>query len=381
MINSYFKRYKNSVYISLMFVASTGIFGTNFLPILLSGGIIMGVGRQLLIIKKRLNVLLFFMLLMLLSFFLVEKLKVLDLSIDIFILTASIITSQIFYNSKDRSKYKLAIWVNLFFICYLLITKFLGLNTLVAIKLIFIKSSYHMAFWLSFIINAISIIELSHKTQIEENKNKILLLSFLFFISSILLTGRSGIIIGTAVFLYALFLYNKRVGSIFLFLVSALYFRFGTVFFESLIQLVSKDLFERGIQISVREFIWNCYFENLTLNDILFGFDKIQVAGDCLYFIDRYDGRSGHLMTESSWLSLVSSTGVIGLFFIIYLIIKSLILSKDYFMHFIFVLGLVFRVSTADFLFFSIYDFFFFILIFNYRDSRTTDNSLSRKTS
>lgn len=381
MINSYLNPYKYSVYIALMIVASIGIFGIIYLPIFLLAGILMGVKKKSFIIKKRLNILLFFITLLFFSFFLGEKSNYLNLFVDMFILTASIIASQIFYESKNRSKYKLAINVNLFFIFYLLITKFLAIDPLDAINLIFTKSSYHMAFWVSFIINAISIIELSHKTQMEENKNKILLLSFLFAFSSILLFGRSGIFIGISVFLYAIFRYNIRVGLILIFLVSALIFVYSTVFFESFIQLVSKDLFERGFQISVREAIWACYFENLTLNDILFGFDKIQVAGDCLYSIDRYDGRSGHLMTESSWLSLVSSTGVIGLFFIIYLIIKSLILSKDYSMHFIFVLGLVFRVSTADFLFFSIFDFFFFILIFNYRDSRTTDNSLSRKTS
>ena len=232
-----------------------------------------------------------------------------------------------------------------------------------------------------FIFNAIALIELSHKSQRKVNKDKVLLLSFLFAMSSILLSGRSGIVIGVLIFLYTLFYNNKRYFFALLFLLFGLFLVYNTTSFETFINLISQDVYERGFAVTAREAIWACYFENLTVNNILFGFDKIQVAGDCLSSFGRYDGKSSHIMTESSFLSLVSSTGIIGLVFVLYLVIKSLILSKDYYMHFIFVLCLLFRASSGDFLFFSIYDFIFYILIFNYRDFRTTDNSLSRKTS
>ena len=70
------------------------------------------------------------------------------------------------------------------------------------------KKNLHLRKML-FIFNAIALIELSHKSQSKVNKNKVLLLSFLFAISSILLSGRTGIFIGVSVFLYALF-YNKK---------------------------------------------------------------------------------------------------------------------------------------------------------------------------
>ena len=382
MINSYLKLPYYFLYIFLLLVAVVGVFGTSYLPLLLLGGIIMGIDRQSLILKKRLNVLLFFILLLLLSSFIREdEFDTFNLAVNIFILIASISTSQIFYRIRHKSKYKSVIILNLITITYMLITRLLGISPLDAVQFILLKSTYHMAFWVLFIFNALALIELSHKSQRKVNKNKVLLLSFLFAISSILLSGRSGIIIGILIFLYTLFYNNKKYFFALLFLLFGLFVVYNTTIIESFINLISKDVFERGFAVSAREAIWACYFENLTVNNILYGFDKIQVAGDCLSFLERYNGKSSHIMTESSFLSLVSSTGIIGLFFVLYLVIKSLILSKDYYMHFIFVLCLLFRASSGDYLFFSIYDFIFYILIFNYRDFRTTDNSLSRKTS
>lgn len=380
MRNSYLKLPYYLLYIFLLLVAVVGIFGASYLPLLLLGGIIMGMERQSLILKKRLEVLILFIILILITSFIREdKLDSFNLAVNIFILIASILTSQIFYRIRHKSKYKLVIILNLSTITYMLITRLLGISPIDAVQFILLKSTYHMAFWVLFIFNAIAIIELSHKSQRNVNKNKVLFLSFLFAISGILLSGRSGIGIGILIFLYTLFYNNKRYFFALLFLLFGLFLRYNTTIFEIFINIISIDVFERGFEISFREAIWACYFENLTVNNILYGFDKIQVAGDCLSLLGTYDGKSSHIMTESSFLSLVSSTGILGLVFVLYLVIKSLILSKDYYMHFIFVLCLLFRASTGDYLFFSIYDFIFYILIFNYRDFRTTDNSLSRK--
>lgn len=236
-----------------------------------------------------------------------------------------------------------------------------------------------MVLWLLFMLNSTVMIGLSHKLIAKRNQKRILLLASLFLLNSLLLTGRSGIVMAILILLYAFYHFNKRMAIIAGGCLGLLLTQINITSLSSSVEKVSTDLYERGARIPVREQIWECYYANLTLADIIIGFNKVQVAGRELSMIGHYDGESDHILTESSFLSLLSNTGVLGFAYILFLLLKSIILSRNYYMHFICVCALIFRIASGDFLFFTIFDFFFFSLIFNYRDSRPTNSRVSRK--
>ncbi len=371
---------KNISFYFLLIIACSGYLGLIFLPFFLLYGAINGIYSKKIFLKDRKHIVFLFIL-----FFLIPFIKsnsnvlLFDFCLNTFILFTSILISQFFFFKRGVDKFKITISLNIFFILYLIICSFLGISLIDSVKLIFPKSSYHIVFWILFIFNSICLIDLSHYKLIYKNKKKVFFLTLSFFVVSLILGGRSGILISALIFLYTIYLLYKKYFFLTLIGFFALSFFINYIsFFELALYEVSTDLYERRLQFSARQLIWDCYLENLQFEDYMFGFNKFDAAGSCLYYLDRFDGYSHHIMTESSFLSLISYTGILGFVYIVFLTIRAIMYSRNYKFHAIITICLIFRVSSADYLFFTIYDWFFLILVFNYNDQRF-NNSFSGK--
>ena len=207
-----------------------------------------------------------------------------DFILNIFIIVCSVLVSQFFFINKKYDKYTITLSLNVFFILYVLITSLLGISLLDSIKIIFTNSSYHIVFWLLFVINSISLIEMSYYKDLNKNKSKIFILTITFLAASLLLQGRSGVLISALIFIYTIYLLYKK--YFYLTLIISLYLYLFVDFyslFEQILADVSTDLYERRFRFSAREAIWNCYFDKLKFEDYLFGFNKFDIASNCLY--------------------------------------------------------------------------------------------------
>ena len=370
---------KNILFYFFLIIACSGYLGLNFLPFFLLYGAFIGIYSNKIFLKDRKYIIFLFIIFFLIPFINSNSNVLLfDFCLNIFILFSSILISQFFFFNRGFDKFKITISLNIIFFIYLLICSFLGISLIDSVKLIFPNSSYHIIFWILFIFNSICLIDLSHHKSIYKNKKKIFFLSLSFFVISLLLGGRSGVIISLLIFLYTIYLLYKK--YFFLTLISLFTLSFLINFislFEFVLEEVSNDLYERRFRFSARELISDCYLENLKFEDYIFGFNKFDVAGSCLYNLDRFNRYSHHIMTESSFLSLISYTGILGFFCILFLTIRAIMYSRNYKFHAIVTVCLIFRAFSADYLFFTIYDWFFFTIIFNYNDHKKNNCSFS----
>ncbi len=264
----------------------------------------------------------------------------------------------------DKSKlYTLTFYINIIAICLLVLGKLLGYTAEDTVKIVFLGSSYHLITWLLLMLNSIVLIEFSKVGNLD--KKKLLIIGVLMLGAFILLSGRTGIVIGFMLFLFILHKYYK-VGVLLLALIlfPSIYIFMDGISLDSLMQIFGGDIYERGAKLGPREWIWGCYSSGLTANDLIFGFNQYDVAGKCIEQIG-FDIR-----TESSFLSLVSEVGIFSIILLLLILVgvyKSIYISGMILPVF---LAIIIRVSTGDFLFFTIFDWIILYVAFGIRDEK-----------
>ena len=267
------------------------------------------------------------------------------------VVLCSVALSYLFFNNRRKTRLIYRIYI-ISSICFFLILKILN----IAIEsipeftisgLTVFSGSYHLFWWLGLILLFTVSVNKRRITQYE---------IFIFFVFSLITSGRSSIILGSLLFviIFCININKSKFQKISLLIVSII---IGLGFLiSSFVISNSKGLSERGIKLTARNFIYACYSENLTKSDLLFGFHPNNIAEDCLVALEREDGSSKIVMTESSLLSLISHHGFFGLFYLIYIISLSKNMNNT---SKIILLFLLMRSLTGDFLFFTLFDFIF----------------------
>lgn len=356
------------LFISVLFLATTKILGTPFLVLLVIVGSVIGLGKSFILSKALFRVFVVFFIITTASFlFRRGSFEFVDYGIQLYLLFGSLAIAQRVPRIKTDSYYRFCLALLSFLICFYSLLRLNGMNSLDSTQLILPYSSYHMIWWLCLLLVTPCLMTFSYKDGPNYSSYKILVICSLFLFLSLLLGGRTGVVMGFFLFLASIYTWNKRItiacGSFLLILI----LNYPT-FIETVIQAISTDLYERGTVASVRSVIWSCYFDNLSLRDILVGFNKSEVAGNCLLAVGWYNEGDLYVKSESSFIGLLSATGIIGVVYVIYLMLRSLIKARRYKMHFALMLTLLVRASSGDYLFFSIYDWVFFTLILGYED-------------
>lgn len=356
------------LFIFALFLATTKIFGTPFLVLFVLVGSVIGLGKSLILAKTVLRVFFVFFIITTVSFlFRRGSFDFLEYGIQLYLLLGSLAIAQRVPRIKTDNYYRFCLaLLSLLIVVYSLLRLY-GMSSLDTTQLILPNSSYHMIWWLCLLLVTPCLMTLSYRDGPNYSSHKIIVICSLFLFLSFLLGGRTGVVMGFFLFVASIYTWNKRITIVcgsFLFFLILTY----PEFIEKLIQAISTDLYERGTKASVRSVIWSCYFDNLSLRDILVGFDKSEVAGNCLSAVGWYDEGDLSVKTESSFISLLSATGIVGVLYVIYLIFRSLINEHRYTMHSALMLTLLVRVVSGDYLFFSIYDWFFFSLTLGYQD-------------
>ena len=268
---------------------------------------------------------------------------------------------------SKRKLFYFTVFTNIIVIGLLLISKVLGYSVLEAVHLLFFGSSYHIVTWLLLLLNSLVLLEYSYKYKL--NKTNLLMLSILFLMSSLLLQGRTGIAISAIIFIYILVRYYKI--SIIPLLLLSLIFSTFNVNVDQVAQKFGGDAYERGVKLGPRELIWGCYYDNIEMNNLLYGFNPDKVAGPCIESIGF------NTRTESSFLSLISEVGassILVLLLIFYSIIKNI---HIYTMTIPILLAIIVRISTGDFLFFTVFDWIILYLAFGLQVSKKAKRSFS----
>jgi len=203
--------------------------------------------------------------------------------------------------------------------------------------------TYHSAWWLGLFL----LLWYSRKASPDLYMNSI------FFVFSVLSTGRSSVILGTVYFLLALYLSLRKST----FKKFALFASF--VFVVIILAIIpyifgfSKGLSERGLNLVARATIYDCYYAGLELRHLLTGFSPGAVAGECLVNIGRESVLHSRVMTESSLLSILSYMGI-GSTYIFWLLF-GIIRRQQMYRKIIFLIVFL-RSLTGDFLFFTVWD-------------------------
>jgi len=263
----------------------------------------------------------------------------------------SVSLSYLFFNNRRNTTLIYRIYI-IFSICFFLILKILNIDTesiaeFTLSGLTVFSGSHHLIWWVGLVLLFTTSVNKTKITQYE---------IFIFFIFSILSGGRSSIILGSLLFLIIFYVKInktkfKKISLLIMSIVIGLGFSISSIIISN-----SKGLSERGIKFTARDFIYACYTENLTKSDLLFGFHPNNIAEDCLIGLEREDGSSKIVMTESSLLSLISYHGFFGLFYLIYIISLSKNMNNT---SKIILLFILIRSLSGDFLFFTLFDFIF----------------------
>ncbi|MAV92558.1 MAG: hypothetical protein CMG01_00070 [Candidatus Marinimicrobia bacterium] len=215
-----------------------------------------------------------------------------------------------------------------------------------AVQLIGI-GTYNAHFFFLFITFALNLI-------VSKNANKydILILS----IVGLVLGGRTNIIISILLpFLY--FFRNKTL--LILFFSTSIFFLNNYFFsdFETILSSYFSDYDEKGFRLGPRELLYNCIYNKLSFYDYITGFSIEDKLSSC--FITTIGAR-----TESSFIQLLGNWGVFGFFWFLY--ISKFWLHKNYLWLYVLIL---FRASSGDFFFFSVFDWILLVPVFDYTHS------------
>ena len=283
----------------------------------------------------------------------------------------------IFYNySMVRlfSKYRLgnreAKWIIYIFFALLffyLAGQSMGLSSLELSRLIFTSSSYHIVAWFGLIF--VALVVSSHGVS----KVSLAVIS-LYFLLCIILGGRTGVFMSAFLLLSSILIVMKdrfsfRMNLLLISIISFVMFIMSDIDISGI--AISKDVSERGASLGPREFIWLCYYDELNINTLVFGFDK-QLVSTC---VSPYISR---VSVESSFFSLQLLTGFFATF-ILFLLIKAIIKSfQNNLLLFCVNLCFLFRMATGEFVFITAFDWLFLINLFNIDKSENINEKIAR---
>lgn len=257
---------------------------------------------------------------------------------------------------------KLVIYILFALLFFYLAGQTLGLSSLELSRIIFTSSSYHIVAWFGLIF--VAMVVSSHGVS----KESLVVIS-LYFLLCIMLGGRTGVFMSVFLLLsYILVAMKARLSlQISLLIISSVLF---LIFIISSVDIsgihISKDVSERGTSLGPREFIWLCYFDELNIQTLVFGFDKERVS-TCVYpYIKR-------VTVESSFFSLQVLTGFFSIFILLILINAIIKSFRNNLLQFCVNLCFLFRMATGEFVFITAFDWLFLINLF-YNDKSENIN-------
>ena len=225
----------------------------------------------------------------------------------------------------------------------------LGIPALVSVKVFFQSGSYHIVTWLFLLLIGVF-------TSFRPTKS--ILPYALFFLMSVALGGRSGMLLSALIVALAFLELNKN---------RQLLIKIGTLVLLGVIVAVVYtteaylvgDFATRSMLLGPRSFIWLCYFDNLTLMNFVTGFDVNSLEA-CI------SPHLGNNSLESSLFSLQYNIGIFVLPAIYILVLEISRLWKRNRMAFFLVMAMLGRCLTGEFVFITSYDWLFLLVVFSH---------------
>ena len=248
------------------------------------------------------------------------------------------------------------------FLSYSLILLLAGIPQIVGIGWVFLSGSYHLVAWIGLLL----------VTVLESKKLDVSITPYvLFFTLCLILGGRTGIVVSAMLLIFkgAAFsstnIYKRLFFAVF---IIGLYL---VVEIFSSIEAISGDLGARALLLGQREYIYACFFDNITSSMLIFGYNPDEI-GWCL------DSYINNVSLESSLLSLNYNLGIFAVPILMILMsrLKPLYQSKK--MLVVIVIALIIRISTGEFIFITPYDWLVLLIFFStYRvESRVSAKSI-----
>lgn len=250
-------------------------------------------------------------------------------------------------------------------IYYFLGNYILGYSSLELTKVFFPQSSYHYI-----ATTCLFLVGFSYAFEGKITYRSLVLLVML----NIFLEGRTGIAISIGL-IFLKFLTNRTNNTSELLQRLIIIFILYLFLSNYLLGLLFSigDFSYKGASSTARDLMSLCYFNLLTFQDYIYGFD----ASDYYFCYEIFFSRPA---TESSFLQAISNLGIFAYPAFIFLAYKIFsILRKNFFAGGI-LLCMAFRFSTGDFLFFTPYDPLFFSLILLFDRNIQADKTKQSQT-
>lgn len=233
---------------------------------------------------------------------------------------------------------------------YFILGRLAGYNSLTLSAILFSGGSYHIIAWFGLFFVSFVVFFCSQQIYIWIS-------IVLYLLLCLLLGGRSGVFISIFIFsIYLFFRQGYKISIAKLTVLLVILSVFSTLAFN-FSDLLSQDVQERGVGLGPREIIWYCYFDHMSLNNFLWGFDKEELFSCTAPIL-------GRAALESSFFSLQVYTGFISVFLLLLLLVKVLSVAKLGALKLSIIASYIFRVSTGEFIFITPFDWFFLILLF-----------------
>ncbi|MFL2716293.1 MAG: hypothetical protein ACJ0FF_02655 [Gammaproteobacteria bacterium] len=283
--------------------------------------------------------------------------------LDIAMILSSYGLTSTFSNMQISQKgYYFACSLLSIFLIYSLILLLAGIPQIDGISWVFLSGSYHLVAWIGLLLVAI----------LESRKLKVSITPYvLFFVLCLVLGGRTGIVVSTLMLLFKGAVFSsKNVYKRLLFSVFVVGIYFVVEIFSS-IEAISGDLGARALLLGQREYIYACFFDNISFSMLIFGYNPSEI-GWCI------ESHIDNISLESSLISLNYNLGIFAVPIIMILIsrLKSLYQSKQ--MLAVIVFALIIRISTGEFVFITPYDWLLLLIFFssNPVESRVSARSI-----
>ena len=271
---------------------------------------------------------------------------------DLVLILYNFAMTKFFLQVKMGPKSKSAVvYVLVILVFFFGLGRFLGYSSLELSGIIFTTSSYHMITWFMAILITFMVL------QRESVGLQLKIAVVLFLILNLLLGGRTGIIVSTFIATFVFAMSGQRFSRVFYISFASLV----TILVYSLIDFLGdsffKDIVQRGISLGPREIVWLCYYDYLSSETVVFGFNKSDLSHCLPDFFQR-------ATLENSFYSLQALTGIFSFVLGAILVRRYIMVLADGLLSFVMLSALAFRIFTGEFVFITVFDWLYLVCLF-----------------